>query len=180
MYVFIKLLLCSILLMTTMILNGQSLSVPVAGYKNNVGTALSTGIFIDKPAWFLGWGVDYSFVVGEKWIILAGLAYDQEHSTKSKSNEIPVHSFSPNLALGYILTPRFAIGAGIGKGLFDTDNSEGKLKYTNSGNLTIGLLGSYTVYSKNRHGIDLGWGVERGLINPETDITIELGYGYSF
>ncbi len=56
----------------------------------------------------------------------------------------------------------------------------GKMKYTNSGNLTIGLLGAYTIYSKNRHGIDISGGLERGLITPETDVTIEIGYSYSF
>lgn len=162
------------------ILFGQALRVPAAGYKNNVGSALSTGAFLDKPAWFLGWGVDYSRLIGENWVVLGGLAYDQEHSTESKNIKVPIHSLSPNIALGYIITPKLAIGVGIGKGLFDTDNSEGKLKYTTSGNLTVGLLAAYTVYSKNRHSIDIGSGLERGLITPETDVTIEIGYGYSF
>jgi hypothetical protein len=163
------------------ILFGQSLRVPSPGYKNSAGTAISSGVFIDKPAWFLGWGVDYSRVIGAKWIILGGMAYDQEHNTKPKENEFKVvHSLSPNIAVGYILTPKLAMGIGIGKGLFDTDNPGQELKFTTSGNVTIGLLGSFTVYSKNRHGLDISWGLERGLITPETDVTIEFGYSYSF
>ena len=160
---------------------GQSLSIPLPGFKSCVGTAISSGVFLDKPAWFIGWSADYSYIIKEKWILLGGIAYDQEHKTKAKEGEqMVVHTLSPNVAVGYAITSTFAAGIGLGKGLFDTDNPGQKMKYTSSGNLTIGLLASLTIYSKNHHGLDISGGLARGLITPETDVTIEFGYGYSF
>ena len=49
-----------------------------------------------------------------------------------------------------------------------------------SGNLTIRILFALTIYNKNRHGLDISGGIERGLIIPETDLTIEIGNGYSY
>jgi len=54
------------------------------------------------------------------------------------------------------------------------------MKFTTSGNLTIGILASYVILFQGPHGIDVTAGLERGLITPETNVTFELGYGYSF
>jgi hypothetical protein len=91
-----------------------------------------------------------------------------------------VHTLTPNVAVGYAVNKNLAFGFGIGKGMWDTDNSEKKMKFTTSGNLTIGILASYGILFRGPHGIDVTAGLERGLITPETNVTFELGYGYSF
>ena len=162
-------------------LSGQSLRLPNEGYKQCFGIAFSTGVFIDKPAWFVGISFDYAYIIGERWILLGGIAFDQEHKTHvSEGERKTVQTLTPNIAVGYAFSRRLAIGAGVGKGLWDTDNSEEKMKFTSKGNLTVGILCSYTILLKGPHGIDITGGLERGLITPETNITLEMGYALSF
>jgi len=68
----------------------------------------------------------------------------------------------------------------MGKGIFDDDNENNEMRYNKNGGWTIGLLAVLTIYQKGQHGFDVSGGIEQGLTNPETDLTIELGYGYSF
>ena len=162
-------------------LYAQSLRLPNAGYNQCVGTAFSTGVFLDKPAWFVGMSIDYAYIIGERWILLGGLAYDRETKTEvSEGERETVQTLTPNFAVGYAFSRRFAVGAGIGKGFWDTDNEGEKMKFTTKGNLTVGVLCSYTIYLNGPHGIDITGGLERGLITPETNITIEVGYAFSF
>jgi len=44
----------------------------------------------------------------------------------------------------------------------------------------IGLFSEYNIYYSDHNSFDISGGIERGLNKPETDITIELGYGFSF
>jgi len=162
-------------------IHAQGLRVPTGDYKSSIGTAISTGFFVDKPAVFFGYSVDYSYVFNKKFIILGGLAYDQEHTSKTGEDESGVvHSLTPTVTIGYVLTPKFAMGIGFGKALWDTDNTNQKLRFTGKGNITAGLMFSYTFYSKGHSSFDLGGGVEQGIITPETDVTLEIGYAYSF
>jgi hypothetical protein len=159
----------------------QGLRVPNEGYKQCAGIAFSTGAFFDKPAVFIGLGFDYAYIIKEKWVLLGGLAFDSERKTKLSEGETRViNTLTPNVAVGYLIKPRLAVGAGVGKGLWDTDNPEKKMKYTTSGNLTVGVLCAYTLYVNGPHGIDVTGGIERGLITVETNFTVEIGYGYSF
>jgi len=177
-----KIILAAILLIVSSgILSGQSLRVPNPGNRNCVGTAISSGFFLDKPAWFLGLSFDYAYFITEKWIVLGGIAYDQEHKTQASENENKVvHTLTPNLAIGYALNSRMAVGVGIGKGLWDTDNTDQILKYTSSGNITIGVLWAYSIYLEGPHCVDVTLGLERGLITVETNVTLEIGYGFCF
>lgn len=170
-----------VLLMTKgMLLLGQSISIPTEGYKNSYGVSISGGVFIDKEAVFFGASTDYSRLLGGNWIINVSLCFDQEHSSSEDGSTGIVNTLSPALAVGYAISPRLAAGIGLGKGMFDDDNSTGTFKYTSQGNLTVGLLCVYTLYQKGPHSIDIGGGIERGLITPETDLTIEFGYGINF
>ena len=72
------------------------------------------------------------------------------------------------------------MGIGLGKGLFDDDNDDEKMKFNKNGGWTIGLIGVYSFYQKGPHSFDVSGGIERGLTTPETDLTLELGYGFSF
>ncbi len=72
------------------------------------------------------------------------------------------------------------MGIGLGTGLFDDDNANKKIQYNSNGGWTIGLIGAYSFYQQGPHSFDLSGGIERGLTEPETDLTLELGYGYSF
>ena len=159
----------------------QGLRLPSEGYQQCLGVAASTGAFFDKPAVFLGLSLDYAYFIKEKWIVLAGIAYDQEHKTQvSEGEKKTIHTITPNAAIGYAINSRLAVGAGIGKGLWDTDNDKQELKFSTSGNLTVGVLCAYTFYLNGPHGFDITGGIERGLITPETNFTVEIGYGYSF
>ncbi len=163
-----------------MLLSGQSINIPTEGFRNSFGVSLSGGVFIDKEAVFIGASTDYSRLLGRNWIINVSLCFDQEHSSSEDGKTAIVNTISPALALGYAISSRLAAGIGIGKGMFDDDNATGDMKYTSEGNLTLGLLCVYTLYQKGPHSIDIGGGIERGIITPETDITLEIGYGINF
>jgi len=169
-----------IILSTSLSLNAQSLNLPAEGYTNTFGTAVSGGVFLDKDAVFWGFSVDYSNVIKENWIISISFGYDKEFSNKKNEEESVVNTLTPSLAIGYSLNKRIAIGVGVGKGLFDDDNDHKSFQFNKNGGLTLGLIGVYSFYQKGPHSFDVSGGIERGLSTPETDITLELGYGYSF
>ena len=158
----------------------QSLGKPALGYKNNFGTAISTGLFFNKDAYFWGLGIDYSRMLSNKWVINISMGYDQEISKSETKDNTIVNTLTPSLAFGYVLTPKFVLGLGLGKGLFDDDNDMGNLKLNKNGDWTVGLIGVYTLFQKGRHGFDITSGFEQGIGNPDLDFTVELGYGYSF
>ena len=158
---------------------GQSLTLPSEGFYNTFGTAISTGVFIDKDAVFWGVAVDYSRVFKHRWILNISFSYDQEHS-KSNEEVSVVNTLTPSIALGYAINRKFAFGMGLGKGLFDDDNEEKRIKFNRNGGYTIGLIFVYSFYQRGPHSLDVSGGIERGLSSPETDLTLELGYGYSF
>jgi hypothetical protein len=176
----INILLIALLMTKGLLLMGQKLNMPSEGFRNSFGVSISGGVFLDKEAVFIGASTDYSRLLGGNWIVNVSFCYDQEHSSSEDGSTAIVNTLSPALALGYAISPRLAAGIGIGKGMFDDDNSTGTIKYTSEGNLSVGLLCVYTLYKKGPHSIDIGGGIERGLITPETDITIELGYGINF
>ena len=174
------LLTCITVLTTTISSNGQSLNMPAEGYSNTFGTAVSGGVFLDKDAVFWGFAVDYSKVIKENWIINISFGYDKEFSKKKDQEESVVNTLTPSLAIGYALNRRIAMGLGLGKGIFDDDNDDKHFQFNKNGGWTIGLIGVYSFYQKGPHSFDISGGIERGLSSPETDLTLEFGYGYSF
>jgi len=92
----------------------QSLAQPAPGYKNTFGTAASTGVFFNKDAYFWGLGVDYSRLFSNKWVINISMAYDQEISKSTTNENTIVNTLTPSLALGYVISPKFAMGLGAG------------------------------------------------------------------
>lgn len=168
-----------IMLLTTEI-SGQNLSIPSEGYTNTFGTAVSGGVFLDKQATFWGAAIDYSRVVFDNWIINVSFSYDQEHEDLDDGNYAVTNTFTPSVAVGYSISSSIAAGIGLGKGLYDDDNEGKTITYNPDGGWTIGLIGVYTFYQSKQHSFDVSAGIERGLTNPETDLTVELGYGFSF
>ena len=158
----------------------QKLSMPATGYLNTFGTAVSGGFFFDKKATFWGTAVDYSRVVFDNWIINVSISYDQEHEDLDDGGYKVTNTFTPSVAVGYSVSSNIAAGIGLGKGLFDDDNEGKKIKYNPDGGWTIGLIGVYTFYQSKQHSFDISFGLERGLANPETDLSIDIGYGFSF
>jgi hypothetical protein len=173
-------ILVCVLLLLGNVSPAQSLNIPAEGMKNTIGTAFSGGVFLDKDAVFWGVGLDYSRVFNENWIINFSFSYDQEHEQQDSQGTKVTNTLSPSIAIGYAFNERLAVGIGLGKGMFDDDNSENKLKYNKNGNWTVGLIGAYSFYQNGPHSFDISGGVERGLSEAETDLTIEIGYGYSF
>jgi hypothetical protein len=157
----------------------QKLGLPAKGYSNTFGSAVSAGVFINKEAFFWGLGTDYTRVLKRNWMINISAAFDQEHS-RTDGNKSIINTLTPSLALGYAIKTRFALGAGLGKSLFDDDNESNTIKFNKDGGWTIGVVGALTLIQKGKHGFDLVAGIEQGLANSETDITVELGYGFSF
>ena len=173
-------ILTAVLITKAMMSMGQALNVPAEGFRNSYGVSISGGVFLDKDAVFIGASTDYSRLVGKNWILNVSLCFDQEHSNPEDGHRGIVNTLSPALAVGYAISPRLAAGIGMGKGMFDDDNAAGTFKYTSQGNLTVGLLCVYTLYQKGPHSFDIGGGIERGIITPETDFTLEIGYGINF
>ena len=131
-----------------MLLMGQTLNMLSEGFRNSVGVSISGGVFLDKEAVFFGASTDYSRLFSERWIVNVSLSFYQEHSSSEDGSTAIVNTLAPALALGYSISPRLAAGIGVGKGMFDDDNSSGNMQYTSEGNLTVGLLSVYTLYQK--------------------------------
>lgn len=162
-------------------LHCQSLGMPAPGYKSTLGSAASTGLFFNKDAYFWGLGVDYSRLLTSKWVVNISLGYDQEISNSdNKYNNTIINTLTPSLAFGFILNSRIALGLGLGKGLFDDDNETSHLKLNTNGSYTLGLIGVYTIYQKGPHSFDITSGLEKELGGSDLDVTLEIGYGYSF
>ena len=159
---------------------GQSIGMPAPGYMSTMGTSVSTGIFFNKDAYFWGLGIDYSRLLSEKWVINVSLGYDQEISKSETNDNSIVNTLTPSLAFGYILTSKFVLGLGLGKGMYDDDNEKGDLEFNKNGGYTIGLIGVYTLYQKGQHSFDVSTGLEQAIDGKDLDVTVELGYGYSF
>ncbi len=172
--------ICTFYFYNAQVIYSQSLSLPSEGYTNTFGAAVSSGVFLDKDAVFLGFSIDYSKVVKQNWIINFSFSYDKEFSSKKGSDDSIVNTLTPSLAVGYAFKKKIAMGIGLGKGLFDDDNDDEKMKFNKNGGWTIGLIGVYSFYQKGPHSFDVSGGIERGLTTPETDLTLELGYGFSF
>ena len=158
----------------------QWLGKPAPGYKSTLGAATSTGLFFNKDAYFWGLGIDYSRLFSERWVVNFSMAFDQEISKSESKDKTIVNTLTPSLAFGYVFTPKFVLGFGVGKGLYDDDNDTGNLEFNKNGAYTVGLIGVYTLYQKGRHGFDISAGLEQALGGPDLDVTVELGYGYSF
>lgn len=164
----------------TQLLYSQSLNLPSKGFTNTFGVAISSGVFLDKDAVFVGFSIDYAKVLKQKWIIDFAFAYDKEFSNNTDNTETIVNTLTPSLALGYAFNQKVAMGIGIGKGLFDDDNNVKKIEFNKNGGWTMAIIGVYSFYQYEHHSFDVSAGIERGLTSPETDVTLELGYGFSF
>ena len=159
--------------------HAQSLARPAPGYESTLGTAFSSGVFLNKNSVFWGFGVDYSRLVLKQWVVNVSLTYDQEISRDTSGMNPVVNTLSPSLAFGYVFSTKFAMGVGVGVGIFDDDNETANFAF-NMGSWTIGIIGVYTIYQKGPHGFDISGGIEQGIGNSDLDLTLELGYGYSF
>ena len=134
-------------------------------------------MFFNKDAYYWGFGVDYSRLLNEKWVVNISLGYDQEIS---KPESTIINTITPSLAFGYILTSKFVVGLGLGKGQYDDDNEKANLQFNKNGDYTVGLIGVYTLYQKGRHGFVISAGLEQVFDSSYLYVTVELGYGYSF
>jgi hypothetical protein len=158
----------------------QSLSNPAAGYSNTIGVAINRGFSLDNPETSWGVEVDYSRVILDNWVFSFTFSYNRERDDADTGGPTFTNTLAPTMALGYIISSRFVVGIGLGKGLFDDANESKKLKYNPDGPWTLGLVGVYTLYRSGQHGIDASFGIERGLTKPETEISFELSYSLSF
>ena len=79
-------------------------------YRQSIGGSLSVGSKISKDADFWGWSLSIS------------LAYDEETEERRNQSDKVTQFYTPTVAWTYPVSPRWAVGAGVGKGVINDDN----------------------------------------------------------
>ena len=151
-------------------------------FQNAVGLALGYGRITDSDATFWGVAVEYSRAVLERWVVGAGLAWDEETERRDDRQARDVRSLSVLGTVSYNLSSRFSLTAGLEKGFADTDNPSGSMQYAD-GDLGVGFaLGFATPglpqYVQDSIGLSLNY--EYNLSEGESSVSLDLVFGWSF
>ena len=168
-----------LLLVCNTALAGMSLRPSVSGYRNEFGLGVSYGIKLKKDAMFWGVAPDYVRVLGEKWLLNASFAYDEETEFKEGGNGL-VKTWTPTLMIGYNVTPRLVLGAGAGHGLIENKNGGGWKTVKFGDDFTVAGAFAVSLWSKDRHGLSVSVSIEHNISDNEPAISTDIGYGWGW
>jgi len=160
----------------------QSLRPVQGAYLNTVGIGTSIG-FKEGDASFWGVAVDYSRAFKGSWVFNVSLGYDQETSPNEggASGDKVVNSFTPALAVGYVLSPRLVVGASAGHGILSDDNDAKEMRSVEWGSdFTVGAVFGVTLWQRGPHAIDTMGSLEYAISDEKWSVSLDLGYGFSF
>ncbi len=152
-------------------------------YDNAIGFSLSYGgKNNDRDAQFWGWSVDYSRVLGRRWVAGAALAWDEETERFDSRPDKTVRTFPAIGTVSYNLSERFSLTTGLGKGFADTDNPSGSMRFTSGDLGTVIALGFATPglphFTRDSIGVSLAY--EYNGSQKETTVSLDVTFGWSF
>ena len=151
-------------------------------YYNAIGFAVGYGQTNDRDAPFWGFAVEYSRAVFDRWVIGAGLAWDEETERFEAKPSKSMQTISAMGNLSYNLSERFSLTLGLAKGFADDDNAAESMQFS-SGDVGVGVaLGIATPglpqYVQDSIGLSLNY--EYNLSQEETTISLDLVFGWSY
>ena len=144
--------------------------------KGFMSLAGSYGQVFERDANFLGFSGEYSQRLNKIPIGIAGsLMWDQE---KDLEKDKIVSTFTAAITGSYLLTKRWSVGTGLGKGFMDTDNKDKNYKFT-SGDWSTALFFGYQIPLNLKSSLGLSASYEYNISGNETSFSIDLSYGFN-
>ena len=136
----------------------------------------------DRDAPFWGIAVEYSRAVFDRWVIGAGLAWDEETERFEARPSKSVRTISALGTLSYNLSERFSLTVALEKGFADNDNPAASMQFSD-GVIGVGFaLGIATPglpqYVQDSIGLSLNY--EYNLSQEETTISLDVVFGWSY
>ena len=145
-------------------------------HKSFVSVAASYGQLIQREAWFYGFSGEFSRRLDKLPIGLAGnFMWDKEKDVKK--NKV-VNTFTAAITGSYLLSGRWSVGTGLGKGFMDTDNKDKNYQFT-SGDWSTALFFGYNIPLSLKSSLGLTASYEYNISAKETSLSIDLSYGFN-
>lgn len=136
----------------------------------------SYGEFIERDAWFYGFNGEYSRRLKNIPVGIAGsIMWDQEKDIKKDKI---VSTFTAAITGSYLISNRWSVGTGLGKGFMDTDNADKKYKWAD-GDWSTALFFGYQIPLNPKTSIGLSASYEYNMSANETSISVDVSYGFS-
>ena len=99
--------------------------------------------------------------------------WDQE--TDVKKDKV-VGTFTAAITGSYLISKRWSVGSGLGKGFMDTDNTDKNYKFT-SGDWSTALFFGYQIPLNLKSSLGISASYEYNISGKETSFSIDLSYG---
>ena len=145
-------------------------------HKNFVSLAASYGQVIQREAWFYGFSAEFSRRLDKIPVGLAGsFMWDREKDLEK--NKV-VSTFTAGITGSYLLSERWSVGMGLGKGFMDTDNKDKNYQFT-SGDWSTALFFGYNIPLSLKSSLGLSASYEYNISGKESSFSIDLSYGFS-
>ncbi|MCA0933400.1 hypothetical protein LCM02_13135 [Lutimonas saemankumensis] len=144
--------------------------------RNLVSLSGSYGEFIERDAWFYGFNGEFSRRLQNIPIGFAGsLMWDQEKDVKKDKI---VSTFTAAITGSYLISDRWSVGTGLGKGFMDTNNPEKKYKWAD-GDWSTALFFGYQIPLNLKSSLGISASYEYNMSANETSLSIDISYGLS-
>ena len=144
--------------------------------KGFMSLAGSYGQVFERDAHFFGFSGEYSRRLGKVPIGIAGsLMWDKE--TDVKKDKV-VSTFTAAITGSYLISKRWSVGTGLGKGFMDTDNIDQNYKFTN-GDWVTAIFFGYQIPLNMKSSLGLSASYEYNISGKETSFSIDLSYGFT-
>ena len=136
----------------------------------------SYGQVFARNAHFFGFSGEYSRRLNKLPIGIAGsLMWDQEKDVKKDK---VVSTFTAAVTGSYLISDRWSVGTGLGKGFMDTDNPDKKYKFS-SGDWSTAIFFGYQIPINLKSSIGISASYEYNMSANETSFSIDVSYGFS-
>ena len=149
---------------------------------NSVGVGLSAGAVRERDADFWGWTLEYGRRVSFRWVVGASIAWDRETETVSAKPDKTVQTYTLVGTLSYLISKRFSLTTGLGKGVASDDNPEGTTRFT-SGDISTGVVAGFATDGFPffvRDSMSFSVAYEYNLDQRETMLSFDVTFGWGF
>ena len=174
---FLRIIVCSMLLLPVLVKAQLNANISRdAEKKGFMSLAGSYGQVFERYAHFFGFSGEYSRRLNKVPVGIAGsLMWDQE--TDVKKDKV-VSTFTAAVTGSYLISERWSVGTGLGKGFMDTDNINKNYKFT-SGDWSTALFFGYQIPLNIKSSLGLSASYEYNISGKETSFSIDLSYGFT-
>lgn len=142
--------------------------------KGYVSLAGSYGQIFERDAWFYGFSAEYSRRLNKLPIGLAG-SFMWDNETDVKKDKV-VGTITAAVTGSYLISQRWSVGTGLGKGIIDSDNNKKTYQFTD-GDWSTALFFGYQIPLNIRSSLAISASYEYNMSANETSFSIDLAYG---